>query len=75
MSDEVIERLRAMGFRVTKKTTNDLRTYLKSKGWRRGDRATGPNQSIEKWYHRDRPLGVSLRAAARRQLKIDGLIT
>lgn len=53
----------------------DKRAYLKSKGWRRCDRADGPNQSIELWVRPwtvgFQPLGISLQSAYTSQKKLD----
>jgi hypothetical protein len=79
MNEELIERLKQKGFRVTKMTMEDLRIFLKSKGWRRHDRASGPNESNELWHApqpmRTPPQGISLKAAVKRQLKADGYLS
>lgn len=70
MNEELVERLRVQGFRVTKMTAEDLRTFLKSKGWRRADR-TQQGEHVELWC-KESDIGISLKAAVRRQLKNDG---
>lgn len=69
LSEEQINRLREAGFRVNRMTQDDLRLYLKSKGWRRHDLG-----NEEYWCHEAVPsvLGVSLKSAVRNQLKFDG---
>jgi hypothetical protein len=53
----------------------DKRAYLKAQGWRRCDRAIGPNKSQELWMPPglDRlgmqPIPMKLESAYKRQLK------
>lgn len=57
--------------KVKKVTKDDLRVYLKSKGWRREDRAIGPNKSEELWIPPEGGFGITFRSALRRQAKAD----
>jgi hypothetical protein len=72
LNDKLRDHLISQGYKVTTLTTDDLRKYLKSKGWKRRDRR---NQElwIRPWdgvgYE---PLGITLRSAVKRQLKQDG---
>lgn len=64
-------------FKVTQLTDDHLRDYLKKSGWKREDRAVGPNESEELWVppwldrYGFRPSGMSLKSAVKRQLKVD----
>jgi hypothetical protein len=66
-------------FMATLCTKDDLRNWLRNKGWRRCDRASGDGPQ-ELWAPLwdgvgFQPLSVTLPSAVRRQLKADGYIT
>jgi hypothetical protein len=79
MNEELRKHLVDLGCKITTLSKDDLRSYLKSKGWRRSDR-TSQGESEELWicpwddkvYE---PLGISLRSAIKKQLKKDGFRT